>query len=177
MGRRPVDTPTEFPELNNDTDWQLRAGCNGVDTDVFFWKPYKKIAQTICWEDCPVRVQCLLWARENERADVDPRDLDENGVPHGAYTNRERRDGIFGGHTAIERWRMDFPKAAELFAAREAERRERQRAERAKESPEERAARRARVNAVVASETPEQRATRLQKRRLAENLIRLQEAS
>lgn len=64
--------------------WRQRAGCRGVDPDVFYPASDEEAeaAKAIC-RQCPVLSPCLEWA----------------------LSNRER-DGVWGGATERERRRL-----------------------------------------------------------------------
>ena len=73
-------------------DWQQRAACRALDTELFFPPPHSEHkqqreareaeAKAIC-ATCPVRVECLDWALRTEE-------------PH----------GVWGGCSEIERKQM-----------------------------------------------------------------------
>lgn len=47
--------------------WMARAGCRGVDPELFFperGEPGSK-AKAVCWTLCPVRAECLAYALDN----------------------------------------------------------------------------------------------------------------
>ena len=56
------------PGRSEDLSWQRHAACAG-HPDPDLWFPDKRLlsdgreAQRICWEECPVRVPCLAYAR------------------------------------------------------------------------------------------------------------------
>jgi hypothetical protein len=66
--------------------WQGKAECaKHYDVDLWFSerREAEKAAKDICWNKCPVRVECLSYAQEIEYG----------------Y-------GIFGGYTPKERWQL-----------------------------------------------------------------------
>lgn len=91
------------------SDWRYRAKCRGMDTEL--WYPprdktkYKKIAdkaKAVCfgkdgYPECPVRVECLLYADS----------IDEQHGIWGGLSHRERnalkRKAIRNGMT-LEEW-------------------------------------------------------------------------
>lgn len=73
---------SDYKERQRPGDWFSRAACLGMDPDIFF--PTKggssRQAKKVCWEQCPVREECLEHAQVNQEL-----------------------DGIYGGLTASER--------------------------------------------------------------------------
>lgn len=69
--------------------WRKLAACVGADPEMFFPEPsdHAKRAKRIC-AGCPVRVQCLNWQLDHERAHPTTR---LHGI-FGGKSGRERQD-------------------------------------------------------------------------------------
>lgn len=76
-----VDIDNKDPE-----EWMERASCVNQDPQLFFPEKRRSTlpAKKICWEKCPVRLECLAKALYDERVG-------------------DRRWGVFGGLTPTER--------------------------------------------------------------------------
>lgn len=78
-------------------EWMTQGACVGVNDDTFFPEGYLKadvleVTRIYC-NDCPVRMECLIWALQHEP-------LDRNGI-WGGTTPRER-DLLAKLHKAVK---------------------------------------------------------------------------
>ncbi|MEH0428800.1 WhiB family transcriptional regulator [Streptomyces stelliscabiei] len=74
--------------MKTSREWELKAACRSVDTDVFFDDGSRAAAMGIC-SSCPVREECLTTVLVREKK-----------VP------KTYRTGIFAGLTGAQRWAL-----------------------------------------------------------------------
>ena len=77
--RPPCDGDGTLVELNRKLDWDLDAECIDADTDFFSDDPDEIVEALDFCSTCPVRLECLTWALQEEE-----------------------HHGVWGGLTAVE---------------------------------------------------------------------------
>lgn len=83
--------------MNRD-EWRDEAACVGITPEIFFMPSTERDSIKVC-NGCTVKTMCLADAMTTERAESD-----------------RLRYGVYGGHTAKERARLEFSGVARDIA-------------------------------------------------------------